>query len=172
RREDGRSSREGPMRFRLVVNGEGHEVETDGEVTLDGRHLEGKAVEDARGITVHIGKKRYRVMITRWGSMVEGTPYRVEVRDLETREGAGARAADRPSLVSRVEVRPPMPGRIVRVLVKVGAHVSRGAPVAVLEAMKMQNEIPSPMAGVVREIRVREGESVTALDVVVVLESA
>jgi len=159
------------MRFRLVVNGEGHEVETDGGVTVDGRRLEGKTVKDARGITVHIGKKRYRLLITRWGSMVEGTPYRVEVRDLETREGAGARAADRPSLVSRVEVRPPMPGRIVRVLVKAGAQVPRNAPLAILEAMKMQNEIPSPIAGVVREIRVREGESVTATDVVVVLES-
>src|SRR5207245_134423 len=111
RREDGRTSREGPMRFRLVVNGEGHEVETDGGVTVDGRRLEGSAIEDARGITVHIGKKRFRLLITRWGSMVEGTPYRVEVRDLETRAGGGPRAADRSALVSRVEVRPPMPGR-------------------------------------------------------------
>src|SRR5207245_55232 len=59
RRADATASREGPMRFRLVVNGEGHEVETDGGVTVDGRRLEGKTVEDAGGITVHIGKKRY-----------------------------------------------------------------------------------------------------------------
>jgi len=160
------------MRFRLVVNGEGHEVETDGEVTLDGRHLEGKAVEDARGITVHIGKKRYRLLITRWGSMVEGTPYRVEVRDLDPGRTLGGRETGTASSDTRVEVRPPMPGRIVHVAVKAGDRVARNAPLAVLEAMKMQNEIPAPVAGVVREVRVRVGQGVQASDVLVVLEPA
>ena len=62
-----------------------------------------------------------------------------------------------------------MPGRIVRVIVKVGDRVARNAPVAVLEAMKMQNEIPAPAAGVVREVRVTEGQGVLASDVIVVL---
>src|SRR5207249_3827569 len=61
-----------------------------------------------------------------------------------------------------VDVRSSMPGRVVRVAVAVGAHVDRGQTLVVLEAMKMQNEIPSPGDGVVREVAVAEGEIVTA----------
>jgi len=50
--------------------------------------------------------------------------------------------------------------------------VKVGQPLLVLEAMKMQNEIPAPMAGVVREVRAREGQSVLASDVLLVLEAA
>ena len=158
------------MRFRLVVNGEAHEVETDGRVTVDGRPVEGEAVQDARGITVRIGRKRYRLLITRWGSMVEDTPYRVEIQNLERIPTADRDAAGTASPADRVEVRPPMPGRIVRVAVKPGDRVARHAPLAVLEAMKMQNEIPAPVAGRVREVRVKVGEGVLVSDVLVVLE--
>src|SRR5439155_12569262 len=79
----GTISREGPMRFRLVVNGEAHEVTTDDGVTVDGAPVVGEVVKDARGMSVRIGRKRYRLLITRWGSMVEGTRYRLQVPDLE-----------------------------------------------------------------------------------------
>ena len=158
------------MRFRLVVNGEVHEVETNGRVTVDGRSVAGEAVEDARGITVRMGRKRYRLLITRWGSMVEDTPYRVEIQNLERVPTADRDAAGTASPADRVEVRPPMPGRIVRVAVKPGDRVARHAPLAVLEAMKMQNEIPAPVAGRVREVRVKVGQGVLVSDVLVVLE--
>ena len=157
------------MRFRLVVNGEAHEVVADGRVTVDGVTVAGEVVTDARGLSVRIGRKRYRLLITRWGSMVEGTPYRLEVRDLEAGETSDAGAAQKRS-AALVEVRPPMPGRIVRITVKPGDRVARNAPLAVLEAMKMQNEIPSPVAGRVRELRAKVGDGVLASDVLVVLE--
>ena len=157
------------MRFQLVINGEAHEVETDGGVTVDGRPVAGEAVREGRGVTVRLGRKRFGVLLTRWGSVVDDTPYRVEVRDLETGTGPEASAGGGVATLGRVEVRPPMPGRIVRVHVKVGDRVARHAPVAVLEAMKMQNEIPAPVAGVVKEVRVTEGQSVLASDVLVVL---
>ncbi len=160
------------MRFRLVVNGEAHEVEADGRVTVDGRPVSGEAVQDARGTTVRIGRRRYRLLITRWGSMVEGTPYRVEIRDFEAGRTSESDAAGSAPARTRVEVRPPMPGRIVRIAVKPGDRVARHAPLAVLEAMKMQNEIPAPVAGRVREVRVKVGQGVLASDVLVVLETA
>ena len=157
------------MRFQLVINGEGHEVETDGGVRVDGRPVAGEAVAEGRGVTVRIGGKRYRVLLTRWGSVVDDAPYRVEVRDLVAGPGPEAYAGRGAAAAGRVEVRPPMPGRIVRVHVKVGDRVARHAPLAVLEAMKMQNEIPAPVAGVVKEVRVSEGQGVLASDVLVVL---
>ncbi len=157
------------MRFRLVINGEAHEVATEGGTTVDGRPLTGTAVAEGRGVTVRIGRKRYRVILTRWGCIVDDIPYRVEVQDLEAGVESEVSAGRGPASPGRVEAYPPMPGRIVRVLVKVGDRVARHAPVAVLEAMKMQNEIPAPVAGVVREVRVKEGQGVLASDVIVVL---
>jgi acetyl/propionyl-CoA carboxylase alpha subunit len=53
-----------------------------------------------------------------------------------------------------------MPGRISRVLVEKGAEVRRGTGLLVLEAMKMENEIPAPADGVVDEIFVKPGDTV------------
>lgn len=53
-----------------------------------------------------------------------------------------------------------MPGRIARVLVEKGAVVTRGTGLLVLEAMKMENEIPAPADGVVDEIFVQAGDTV------------
>lgn len=56
----------------------------------------------------------------------------------------------------------PMPGKIVRVLVKPGESVSARQPVIVIEAMKMENELKASQAGTVAEIHVRDGQSVDA----------
>jgi biotin carboxyl carrier protein len=53
-----------------------------------------------------------------------------------------------------------MPGRIARVLVEKGESVAKGAGLMVLEAMKMENEIQAPAAGVVEEILVEAGQTV------------
>jgi biotin carboxyl carrier protein len=64
----------------------------------------------------------------------------------------------------------PMPGKVVRVLVCAGDEVASGQGVAVVEAMKMQNEIKSPRAGRVVEIRVVEGATVNANQVLATIE--
>ena len=63
----------------------------------------------------------------------------------------------------------PMPGRIVKVLVKPDEVVSARQPLVVVEAMKMENELRAPRAGIVAEVRVAEGASVEANTVLVVL---
>ena len=64
----------------------------------------------------------------------------------------------------------PMPGKVVRVHVEEGATVEKGAGVVVVEAMKMQNEMKSPRAGVVVSLNVKPGDTVNAGDVLAVLE--
>jgi 3-methylcrotonyl-CoA carboxylase alpha subunit len=54
----------------------------------------------------------------------------------------------------------PMPGTIIEVLVKEGDAVERGAPLLVLEAMKMEHTVRAPAAGTVKVIRFRKGEQV------------
>lgn len=63
----------------------------------------------------------------------------------------------------------PMPGKVVRVLVKPGDAVVKGDGLVVLEAMKMQNQLQAPGAGIVREVRVTEGENAEGGQVLVVL---
>ena len=58
------------------------------------------------------------------------------------------------------EIRALMPGRVTSILVKEADHVEVGSPLLILEAMKMQNEISSPIVGRVKSIGVREGETV------------
>ena len=64
----------------------------------------------------------------------------------------------------------PMPGKVVRVQVAAGATVEKGAGVIVVEAMKMQNEMKAPRAGVVVSLNVQPGDTVNAGDVLAVLE--
>jgi biotin carboxyl carrier protein len=64
----------------------------------------------------------------------------------------------------------PMPGKIVRVLVELGANVAAAQGLVVMEAMKMENELKSPRVGRVLELHVREGETVEAGQPIAVIE--
>ena len=63
-----------------------------------------------------------------------------------------------------------MPGKVVRLMVREGNEVEAGAGVAVVEAMKMQNEIKSPKKGTVQKILISEGATVNAGDVLAIVE--
>jgi biotin carboxyl carrier protein len=69
-----------------------------------------------------------------------------------------------------LSVTAPMPGRVVKILVGVGDVVAPRQGVAVVEAMKMENEVRAPRAGTVKEVRVTEGALVEAKAVLVVVE--
>ncbi|WP_297551865.1 pyruvate/oxaloacetate carboxyltransferase [Thermococcus sp.] len=75
-----------------------------------------------------------------------------------------------PASASPNTVTAPMPGKILRVLVKEGQEVKAGQGLLVLEAMKMENEIPAPKDGVVKKIYVKEGDAVNTGDPLVELE--
>ncbi len=82
------------------------------------------------------------------------------------RQGAG----DQGAISGSRAIVAPMPGRIVKVLVKPHESVSARQPLVVVEAMKMENELRAPRSGTIAEVRVSEGASVEANTVLVVLE--
>ncbi|TME43825.1 MAG: ATP-grasp domain-containing protein [Chloroflexi bacterium] len=88
-----------------------------------------------------------------------GCSYRLERRRPPTVEET---AADRGLGGAAGRLSAPMPGRVVKVAVEVGEHVSQNQPLVVLEAMKMEHVVEAPHAGEVTEVCVREGEQVTA----------
>ncbi len=58
----------------------------------------------------------------------------------------------------------PMPGKVVRILVRTGDPIEAGQGIAIVEAMKMQNEVRSPKTGRVERLFVVEGQTVNAGD--------
>jgi biotin carboxyl carrier protein len=67
-------------------------------------------------------------------------------------------------------VKAPMPGKVVRVLVAAGDRVQPRQPVVVVEAMKMENELRAPKAGVVAHVAVETGASVDAGDTLLTID--
>src|SRR3989337_3108684 len=76
---------------------------------------------------------------------------------LKAMSRAGGKAAAGKALLTS-----PMPGKVVKLLVKEGEEVKSDQGVIVVEAMKMENELKSAVAGKVKEIFVKEGEGVEA----------
>ncbi len=69
----------------------------------------------------------------------------------------------------RQQIVAPMPGKVVRLLVKEGEHVEAGQGLFVVEAMKMQNEIRSPKSGTVERLLAKEGQPVNAGEILCVV---
>ena len=98
---------------------------------------------------------------------VDGMPEEILVETLtEGALAAGGTAevhskdSHRPKASKAGHVTSSMPGTIVAVTVQPGDHVKAGDPVLVIEAMKMENEVPAPVAGTVRSVYVAKGDSV------------
>jgi biotin carboxyl carrier protein len=96
---------------------------------------------------------------------VRGRRIPVGVSTRAPRVAAGGRATQGP-----LRIMAPMPGKVVRLPVRVGDHVDARQPVVVIEAMKMENALAAGRAGLVTEILVQEGQSVEAGRPLVVVE--
>ena len=119
-------------------------------VTDDGRSFEVLAERSESEIEVLVGPRRFR-----FGSGVE------------------ARSRNRWGQSSgRLEVRSPMPGKVVKVLVSQGETVTAGQPILLFEAMKMQNELRSPQDGIIARIEVEAGQAIEAREPLYVLDSS
>ncbi|HVZ75334.1 MAG TPA: biotin/lipoyl-containing protein [Polyangia bacterium] len=146
---------------RVVVDGV--QVDVDLSLVEPGAWLLRKHGEQTLARVDAMGAGKVGVSIKRGGADVVF----VEAQVAEARSAAVAALvkATRASAASGpLTVKSPMPGRIVKVLVKPGARVAAGAPVVVVEAMKMENELRAPRAGVVGSVDLRavEGASVEA----------
>ena len=69
-----------------------------------------------------------------------------------------------------IELRAPMPGKILEVMVNVGDKVNEDDEVIMLEAMKMENPIYAPAGGTVKEIKVKANDSVETEQLMMVIE--
>lgn len=161
------------MKLLARVNGDEAQdltLEREGDVcryTFNGAQHTATIREVEPGVySVLTGGRSYLVRVN--GAQVEacGSTLIVDVQDprragRKSRSGFGE---------GRQNISAPMPGKVIRVLVSAGEAVEAGQGLAVVEAMKMQNEMKAPKAGTVIEVRVREGSTVAAGEILLALE--
>lgn len=150
---------EGPSLPRTAVchNAGGVKISSDDLESKDAHehvlHAEGQRIE------VYCADLLKRGQVTVRGLHREG-PVRAAVQVKSAQDGVlGGTATAREIAVSST-VRATMPGRIAKVLVEVGSRVTAGAPLLIVEAMKMENELVAPVAGVIGAVHVGAGQTV------------
>ncbi|HVX69673.1 MAG TPA: biotin carboxylase N-terminal domain-containing protein [Mycobacteriales bacterium] len=157
---------DGELEFKVTyVVGRGGAVEVavdDEAVEVDIHSVRAELVD----ATVDGVRRRYAVAVGASGATV----------DVDSPLGASSfgvvpRFEDPSHHVAAGSLVAPMPGSVVRVLVQSGASVTKGDPLIVLEAMKMEHTVASPADGTVSEVRVQAGQQVDAGSVLVVVDS-
>lgn len=137
---------EGPEATATVVRGPG--VRVLSVLTANGLSFEALVERGESEIEVTLGQRRF--------------PFASGV------ESPGAHGRGRSG--GRLEVKSPMPGKVVKVLVSKGEAVAAGRPILLFEAMKMQNELRSPQDGVVARIAVDAGQAIEARELLYILD--
>lgn len=134
----------------LLVSATGKSDTLGRRVSYDVTIVPGES-DPAGSLTVHVGSTPVTVAVNgrrRWG-----------------RKDDGAGVGSGPQRLSA-----PMPGKVVRVLVAPGEAVRARQPLVVVEAMKMENELRAGRDGTVSEIHAREGVSVDAGALLIVIQ--
>lgn len=99
---------------------------------------------------------------------IAGQRFEVKVEDERTRKLVDLSRGGAHS--GKATIQAPMPGLVLRLPFAPGAQVDAGQTVAVLEAMKMENDLPSPIAGTIKEIPVQPGQTVEQGQALVIVE--
>lgn len=168
------------MQYEIEIDGKVRQVvvhRSDGVflIAVDGREVPVDAVRiDAQTWSLIVEGRSYEVTVTpsagagAFSVGVGATPVAVSLnarrRWGRKDEGAGGSGPQR--------VVAPMPGKIVRVLVKAGDVVQAQQPLIVVEAMKMENELRASANATVSEVHAAEGQSVDAGALLAVLAPA
>jgi len=148
----------GNGRFALSLNGERHQVDAlalgHGAVSL---------LVDGESFSVEFDESGDEVAV-----LVGGQVTRIDVADERRLRMRSARAGF--VAEGRQVISAPMPGKLVKILGKVGDPVTEGQGLVVVEAMKMENELKSPKNGRVSQVNVEVGRTVEKGEVLLVVE--
>ena len=164
------------MNYGATIQGETFEVEVTRQASsaVEARIGDKKYVLEVRAVQpgfywLNWENRSIEVVVTeKNGSylvMLNGRQILVELGDLRT----ALRHAHQ-GQAGIAQIRAPMPGKVIRVLVKDGDEVQANQGILVMEAMKMQNEIKSPKQGVVKKLGVTAGSAVNSGDLLAEVE--
>jgi len=162
------------MRYRVTRGEQSETVDVQilpsGEavVSIDDRPVSAELTRVEGGYLLRLGDRVYDVAVGRGTGDERHLAARGARAALTVESEHAARRREEKAVAGGgLEVRSPMPGRVVDVLVQEGDEVAVGQAVVVVEAMKMQNELKSPTAGRVSGVLAKAGDSVAANEVLV-----
>lgn len=118
---------------------------------------------DGKAYTVFVAEDKTKRYIS-----IQGEQFCIEEAKSEAETRSVAEAG---TLKGIPTISSPMPGKVVKILVGKGDKVKKGQGLVIVEAMKMENEIRSPGAGIVKKINFKEGNLVDTTDPIIELES-
>ena len=162
------------MKLIAEYNQNKHEVEIkrDGEkvfAKIDDREYQLEAAEVEPNVWLLKHNNQIHQIYVAPNGIVNIGNHQLAINLIDPKRLRGAASADA-NTEGKVEIKTAMPGKVVRILVEIGAEVAHGDGVIVVEAMKMQNEMKSPKDGIVKEIRFAEGATVNAGDILLIIE--
>jgi biotin carboxyl carrier protein len=152
------------MKYRVTVEGREREVDVTfspsgaAEVLLDGARVAVDARQVGGAVSLRIGDRVHDVLSAGTDEVQIAVGSARTIASI-TSERAGQKRGAGAGKSSK-QLRAPMPGRVVRVLVKAGDTVAVGQPVIVIEAMKMENELRAGAVATIETVHVSEGASV------------
>jgi len=156
------------MKYRVTIEGQAREVDVvvtpDGtvKVSVDGAVQAIDVVRVPGGLSLRIGSKVFDLATggQAGATQLAAGEARAIAEVLSDRMRARQKASGGSIGAADGEIRAPMPGRVVKILVSKGQAVEVDEPCVVVEAMKMENELRSTAAGTVTEVLVSEGANV------------
>jgi len=143
-----------PTDFNVTVHGETYHIRVTGV---------GHKADDLRPYFVSVDGVPEEILIE---ALAETVP--TEAGMVDTRRVS--KGSKRPKASKEGHVTSSMPGTVVDVVVKIGSKVKAGDAVLVIEAMKMENEVPAPIAGTIKAVNVAKGDSVNPDEALVEIE--
>jgi biotin carboxyl carrier protein len=141
------------------------DINQDGEVVVDGqrRALDLRSIDDDGLFSMLLDSRSFEALIEEgegeYRVLINGVLYHANVADERAKRLAEAAGAFAPTS-GEVIVKSPMPGLIVAIPVSEGQAVKKGQVVAVLESMKMENELKAPRDGTVNAVKVQPRQTV------------
>ena len=123
-----------------------------------------------RTFNVTVNGQTYEVEVEEVGAASGAAPVRTAPAAPAAPKAAAPKAAPKAAAGDGTPVKAPMPGNILDVKVKPGDKVTSGQTLCVLEAMKMENEIPAPQAGTVTSVLVTKGATVETGETLVTIQ--
>ena len=121
-----------------------------------------------RKFIINVNGKSYDVEVEEVGAVASATPVQATA-PVAAPSAPAAPVAAPAANVAGTKAESPMPGTILKVNVNVGDTVTEGQAIMVLEAMKMENEIPAPVSGKVVSVNVKQGDAVETGTVLAVI---
>jgi biotin carboxyl carrier protein len=164
------------MKYTAIIDDKAYEIEVgaNNTVLIDGEphSVDFRGIDGVTLYSLLMDNRSFEVLVARTGDeyrvLMNGELHVVNIQDERTRklakaEGKGAGGAE-------IQIKAPMPGLVRGVNLNVGDEVAAKQSAVILEAMKMENELRVPRAGVVKEIRCKPGDKVDQGQVLIVIK--